>query len=103
MAVSRADVLGILLVLIFLIYNLAYFSSENEPTISLNSNDNYNHLAVTLIKEKLRNVDLKVPKFTRKCFVFMLLMLCGDIESCPGPTGPTDGLADMLRTKGMNI
>ena len=33
----------------------------------------------------------------------MLLLLCGDIEICPGPTQTYTGLQDFLTTKGFSV
>ena len=88
MVAHKTDVFCIVLVLTFLVYNLAYSDISNGIDISLQSKESC--FALSLAREKLGNVYLKVPKLSRKCCMFILLLLCGDIESCPGPTDYLD-------------
>ena len=57
---------------------------------------------LSLLGEKVFHVQrLRVPKLPRKTLLFMLLLLCGDIEFCPGPNIQNDlqELSNMRRIK----
>ena len=45
---------------------------------------------------------LKVPKLTKKTLLFMLLILCGGIESCPGPQAQNN-LQELSSLRGIKL
>ena len=42
-------------------------------------------------------------KYSNKSIIYLLLLLCGDIETCSGPTQTYTGLQDFLTTKGFSV
>ena len=42
-------------------------------------------------------------KYSNKSVIYLLLLLCGNIETCPGPTQPYTGLQGFLATKGFFV
>ena len=45
---------------------------------------------------------LGVPKLPRKKITFLLLLLCGDLESCPGPQ-VQENLPDISKLRGIKL
>ena len=46
---------------------------------------------------------LQKEKDSNKSVIYLLLLLCGGIETCPGPTQTYTGLQDFLTTKGLSV
>ena len=90
MTSNKTDVFCIALILILVIYNIAIcFNFKNENYDNLVININYLILYVrskTLFPLVLSKYSgLKVPYLSTKCFLFMLLMIYGDVERLLGP------------------
>ena len=72
-------------------------------------------VSITIGKEDLYNVESFICpslwvtkrernyKYSNKSVIYLLLLLCGDIETCPGPTQTYTGLQDFLTTKGFSV
>ena len=72
-------------------------------------------VSITVGKEDLNNVESFICsslwvtkrernyKYSNKSVIYLLLLLCGDIETCPGPTQTYTGLQDFLTTKGFSV
>ena len=72
-------------------------------------------VSITVGKEDLYNVESFIRsspwvtkgernhKYSNKSVIYLLLLLCGDIETCPGPTQIHTGLQDFLTTKGFSL
>ena len=72
-------------------------------------------VSITVGKEDLYNVESFICsslwvtkrernyKYSNKSVIYLLLLLCGDIETCPGPTQTYTGLQDFLTTKGFSV
>ena len=45
---------------------------------------------------------MRVPKFPRKSLIFLLLLICGDIELCPGPH-VQENLTDISKLRGIKL
>ena len=70
---------------------------------------------ITVGKEDLYNVESFICsslwvtkrernyKYSNKSVIYLLLLLCGDIETYPGPTQTYTGLQDLLTTKGFSV
>ena len=72
-------------------------------------------VSITIGKEHLYNVESFICpslwvtkrernyKYSNKSVIYLLLLSCGDIETCPGPTQTYTGLQDFLTTKGFSV
>ena len=72
-------------------------------------------VSITVGKEDLYNVESFICsslwvtkrernyKYSNKSVIYLLLLLRGDIETCPGPTQTYTGLQDFLTTKGFSV
>ena len=45
---------------------------------------------------------MRVPKLPRKSLIFLLLLICGDIELCPGPH-VQENLTDISKSRGIKL
>ena len=45
---------------------------------------------------------MRVPKLPRKSLIFLLLLICGDIELCPGPH-VQENLTDIPKLRGIKV
>ena len=45
---------------------------------------------------------MRVPKLPRKSLIFVLLLICGDIELCPGPHAQ-ENLSDISKLRGIKL
>ena len=104
MASSKTDVFCVLVVLVFMLYK------SSTLYLNLNSNDitswnvEQNSMAMALLTEKCSSgLMLNVPQVPRKHILFILLLMCGDIESCPGPATGNKNLQNMLDLKGIKL
>jgi len=82
MTVRETDVFSVMLVFLFLL-NVIVIKHDHGSLFEFA--DEEKSFAVQLLSEKIAKQHFKVPILPRKCLFFMLLLMCGDIESCPGP------------------
>ena len=103
MVALRADVLfG------FLIIYLVFYVTKPSFVV-------LDGVSITVGKEDLYNVEPficsslwvtkreRIYKYSNKSVIYLLLLLCGDIETCPGPTQTYTGLQVFLTTKGLSV
>jgi len=67
---------------LFVLYRYGFKSGE-EIVLS-NAERNVSTLSL-LIERVGGKKNLKIPKLPTKCLLFGLLLLCSDVETCPGP------------------
>ena len=105
MAVSRPDVFFMCLMVIFIFYiKKPSFNTPDGVSIALREKDLYDNNTDTFIYSSLwitkqeRNY-----KHSTKNLIHLLLLICGDIEQCPGPLQAYVNVQNFLRTKGFSI
>ena len=88
-------------ILIFFMIRFSYTKRLNEvKTDGLNTEEVY---GLCLLAEKNFGLLLmKVPKLPRKSLIFLLLLICGDIELCPG-RHVQENLTDMSKLRGIKL
>ena len=101
MAASAADVLCLLiLILCSFCVTKVFYSESDGISISITGATNKleNISLLPILSASSRN-GLKV-NFRRKSLFCLLLLLCGDIESCPGPETSYTNISNFLTRKG---
>ena len=103
MAASGADVFCLLiLILCSFFVTKVFYSESDEISISITGATNKleNISLLPILSASSRN-GLKV-NFRRKS-LFCLLLICGDIESCPGPETSYTNISNFLTRKGFTV
>ena len=103
MAALRADVLfGFLIIYLVFYVKKPSFVVPDEVSITVGKEDLYNvesFICSSLyVTKRERNY-----KYSNKSVIYLLLLLCGDIGTCPAPTQTYTGLQDFLTTKGFSV
>ena len=102
-ATLTVDVLfGFLIIYLVFYVKKPSFVVSDGVSITVGKKDLYNvesficsHLWVT---KRERNY-----KYSNKSIIYLLLLLCGNIETCSGPTQTYTALQDFLTTKGFSV
>ena len=101
MASKRADVFFLLSMLCFMALRYGFVYGENF--IQTNNTEIKEISTLPLLVESVSKNNLKVPLIPRKCLLFGLLLLCGDIETCPGPEYMINELHALCRDRGLSF
>ena len=103
MAALRADVLfGFLIIYLVFYVKKPSFVVPDGVSITVGQEDIYNvesFICSSLWVTKRE----RTYKYPNKSIIYLLLLLCGDIETGPGPTQTYTGLQDFLTTKGFSV
>lgn len=100
MVAHKTDVLCVSLAFIFILYQSVSGLNNSSVTTKYSSSlKRENSLMLLLLRNGNRGFRLKIPYMSRKCLVFMLLIMCGDVETCPGP----DAMAGFSNMNGIKI
>ena len=102
-AALRADVLfGFLIIYLVFYVKKSSFVVPDAVSITVGKDHLYNvesFICSSLwVTKRDRNY-----KYSGKSVTYLLLLLCGDVETCPGPTQTYTGLQDFLTTKGFSV
>ena len=102
-ATLRADVLfGFLIIYLVFYVKKPSFLVPDGVSITIGKEDLYNvesSICSSLwVTKRERNY-----KYSNNSIIYLLLLLCGDIATCPGSTQTYTGLQDFLRTKGFFV
>ena len=92
---------NVICILILIMIRFSYTKRLNEvKTDGLNTEEVY---GLCLLGEKNFGLLLmRVPKLPRKSLIFLLLLICGDIELCPGPH-VQENLTDISKLRGIKL
>ena len=92
---------NVICILILIMIRFSYTKRLNEvKTDGLNTEDIY---GLCLLREKnFVLLFIRVPKLPRKSLIFLLLLICGDIELCPGPHAQ-ENLTDISKLRGIKL
>ena len=92
---------NVICILIRIMIRFSYKKHLNEvKTDVLNTEEVY---GLCLLGEKNFGLLLmRVPKLPRKSLIFLLLLICGDIELCPGPH-VQESLTDISKLRGIKL
>ena len=93
--------INVICTLILIMIRFSYTKRLNKvKTDVLNTEEVYR---LCLLGEKNFGLLLmRVPKLPRKSLIFLLLLICGDIELCPGPH-VQENLTDILKQRGIKF
>ena len=92
---------NVICILILIMIRFSYTKRLNEvKTDGLNTEEVY---GLCLPGEKNFGLLLmRVPKLPRNSLIFLLLLICGDIELCPGPH-VQEGLTNISKLRGIKL
>ena len=101
MAVKANMRVNVICILILIMIRFSYTKRLNEvKTDGLKTEEVY---GLCLLGEKNFGLLLmRVPKLPRKSLIFLLLLICGDIELCPGPH-VQENLTDISKLRGIKL
>ena len=105
MAGSGADVLYLLILILRSFCVKKVFCSESDgisTSITGATNKLENISLLPILSASSRN-GLKVNFRRKSLFCLLLLLLCGDIESCPGPETSYTNISNFLTFKGFIV
>ena len=102
-ATLTADVLfGFLIIYLVFYVKKPSFDFSNGVIITVGKKDLYNVESFICsrlwVTKRERNY-----KYSNKSIIYLLLLLCGDIGTCSGPTQTSTGLQDFLTAKGFSV
>ena len=102
-ATLRADVLfGFLIIYLVFYVKKSSFDFPNGVIVTVGKKDLYNVESFICsrlwVTKRERNY-----KYSNKSIIYLLLLLCGDIGTCSGPTQTSTGLQDFLTAKGFSV
>ena len=92
---------NVICILILIMIRFSYTKRLNEvKTDGLNTEEVY---GLCLLGEKnFVLLLMRVPKLPRKSLIFLLLLMCGDIELCPGPNAQ-ERVTDISKLRGIKL
>ena len=93
-------VFGILVFCCFKVFR-PQFIKPDGISITLHRKDIFETSKESFIFSSLFVYRVRKPflRYRRKSLLLVMLLICGDIESCPGPTN----IADFCHSKGLNV
>ena len=99
-AKSRADVLFLLVILCFAAWRFWFI---NDDLLQIVVKEEREISTLPLLIENIDRKNLKIPYIPRKCLLFGLLILCGDIETCLGPDYSIKELHALCKDRGLSF
>ena len=106
MMATREIVLKIVLLMLLIFFAKKYqFVSSDGISITLKGLDFYDENQETFTHQSLWHQSRKscFHRASSKNLFHLLLLVCGDIETCPGPGYVINGLRDLCREKGLGF
>ena len=105
MAARKADVLCVLGVICFILYMLSSDNNYIGKDVFITESYDIDFSTVSLLVERTGCIKWKrTPQISKRFMLLCLLLMCGDIESCPGPTGYNIAdLQQICKHRGLSI